>query len=85
MTRVYNARSGYDLPTVSGDLQDVAGNELDRQTHPPGSTPGFVVGHHPGHVTVDACTCDLTPDQAHAYGMELVWAADLARLNGEAA
>jgi hypothetical protein len=83
----YNVRSRYDLRSVSGDLQDVAGNELDRQTHPPGSTPGFVVGHHPGHVTVDVrrrIRADLTSDQAHELGMLLLWAADLARISGAA-
>jgi hypothetical protein len=87
MTGVYNGRSGYDLRTVVGPVMNVADNEPAPQTTPHGSAPGFVVGHHPGHVTVDVRRrqrVDLTSDEAHELGMLLLWAADLARLTGAA-
>jgi hypothetical protein len=67
---------------------DVAGNELDRQTHPPGFVPGFVVGHHPGHVTVDIHDrprAYLTVDDAYRLALLLMQHVDLARLPGAAA
>jgi hypothetical protein len=66
---------------------DVADNELSRQIPPPGSVPGFVVGHHPGHVTVDVRRRlheDLTLADAYQLAQLLMKHVDLARLGGTA-
>jgi hypothetical protein len=49
--------------------------------------PGFVVGHHPGHVTVDVRRPheDLTLDDAYRLALLLMQHVDLARLPGVAA
>lgn len=78
---VYDSRAGYNSRSVSGDV-DVADNEpvsSGVQPRSPG-IPGFVVGHHVGHVTVDVHHCELTTEEAYALGVELIWRSDLSRL-----
>lgn len=86
----YNVRSGYDLGSVEGTMAVAAGNEPVSLTcsasgdRPP-DVPGFVVGHHHGHVTVDVFRrihCEVGVDDAYRLGLQLMWAADLARLGG---
>lgn len=79
----YNERSRYHLRSM-GD-GSVADNEPASQATPLGSgaVPGFVVGHHPGTVTVDVCRQlrrELTSDDAYRLGLTLLAAADLSRI-----
>jgi hypothetical protein len=65
---------------------DVAGSGLVGSPSP--VVPGFVVGHHPGHVTVDVRRRlheDLTVDDAYRLALLLMQHVDLARLPGVAA
>ncbi len=85
---IFNGRLRYDQRPVVGLAENVADNEPARAAlvgfaaavTPSPEVPGFVVGHHHHTVTLDVRHGELGPDDAYRLGLQLMWAADLARL-----